>query len=164
MAPTQEPPPPLVGRGRVQIWQPPDEDDADYETWLEGIKSADGPAILLVDELSSMGRNSYNSYPAAFARLLKQGRSLKKCVITLTQEAAQIPRQVSKQTTHVVAFSLSRDDEHAIAQLCKLCSFPVPRRGDAHPLPRERYGFFYRRLQPQPGPVEEYRDFQEFFA
>lgn len=163
MVPSQEPPAPLVGARRIQVWQPPDDDTADYDTWLDGIKRADGPAILLIDELSSLGRGTFNSYPPALARLLKQGRSLQKCVVTLTQESAGNPRQVAKQTTHVVGFSLNPTDEHAVAELCRLCGWPIPSKGEPAPRPAHQYGFFYRRIQPAPGAVAEYHNYQQFF-
>lgn len=163
MVPDQEPPAPLRGSGRIQIWQPPDETSADYETWLEGIKQAEGPAILVIDELSSMGKGSFNSYPSAYARIQKQGRSLRKCVVTLTQESADAPRQPSKQATHFVAFSVSQDDEHAKGQVSKLLGWPIAPKGSPIQMPTGKYGFFYRRIQPAPGPVAEYRDYQQFF-
>lgn len=161
LVPEQEPPAPLLRSGGVQVWQPPDDDSADYGSWLAGIKEARRPAILLVDELSSLGGHGSTTFPVQFARLLKQGRSLRICCVTLSQEAAYIPRQVSKQTTHLVYFRLSPDDRHGIQQARALLGFHDPARSLE---PDAKYGFFYRRLLPKPAETWEYADVGEFFA
>jgi hypothetical protein len=158
----QEPPAAMRKPGGIQIWQPPDDDAADYDSWLGGIKDARLPSIVYVDELSSLGGNGPLSYPPNLPKLLKQGRSLRICVIALTQEAAYIPRQVAKQATHLIHFGLSPDDEHGNAKLAALLSLPY-RKGQPGPTPREQFGFFYRRLLPKAGEVHEYARHQEFF-
>lgn len=160
LIPDQEPPAPLYRQGGIQIWQPPDDDSADYATWLAGIKEARRPAILLIDELSSLGAHGSTSFPVQYARLLKQGRSLRICVVTLSQEAAYIPRQVSKQTTHLVYFRLSPDDRHGITQAARLLGMP----DGSNPEPGARFGFFYRRLLPASGQAWEFSDLAEFFS
>lgn len=159
----QETPAALAKPGGIQVWQPPDDDSADYDGWLGNIKDARLPSIVYIDELSSLGGNGPLSYPPNLARLLKQGRSLRMCVIALTQEAAYIPRQVPKQASHLVHFGLSPDDAHGNAQVANLLSMPY-RKGEPGPTPRERFGFLYRRLLPAPaGEVHEYSRYQEFF-
>lgn len=163
LVPDQEPPAALVKPGGIQVWQPPDDDSADYDSWLGGIKDSRLPSIVYVDELSSLGGNGPLSYPPNLARLLKQGRSLRMCVIALTQEAAYIPRQVAKQASHLVYFGLSPDDAHGIGQVSSLLGLPY-KKGEPGPTPAERFGFLYRRLLPAPaGEVHEYARHQEFF-
>ncbi|MGZ6376184.1 MAG: hypothetical protein ACXWPI_15880 [Ktedonobacterales bacterium] len=165
---SEEPPAPLppvrgegenAGLGDVQVWQPPDDDHKAYDAWLHGILKARQPAIVYIDELSSLAANqSGTSYPIGLPKLLKQGRSLGICTVILSQEAAYIPRQVRMQTTHFTYFRL-QDDPHGIQQAMRLLGFDpkTPRE------PQERYGFFYRRLNPVAGPVDEYTGMQEFF-
>lgn len=161
LVPEQDPPAPLLRTGGVQVWQPPDDDSADYGAWFAGIKEARRPAIVLVDELSSIGGHGSTSFPVQFARLLKQGRSLRICMVTLSQEAAYIPRQVSKQTTHLVYFRLSPDDQHGLKQARALLGM----QDAAHALePTGKYGFFYRRLLPKPGASWEFDDLADFFS
>lgn len=159
----QEAPAALRRPGGIQVWQPPDDDSADYDAWLGGIKEAKLPSIVLIDELSSLGANGPQSYPANLARLLKQGRSLRICVVCLTQEAAYIPRQIAKQASHFVYFGLSPDDYHGNVQAANLLSMPRPRQNEPGPTPGRQYGFYYRRLLPKAGPVVEYDRYQEFF-
>lgn len=157
-APPAPLPPAREGVGGVQVWQPPMDDPDAYNAWLEAILKARHPAVVYIDELSSLASSqSGTAYPLALAKLQKQGRSLGICVITLTQEAAYIPRQIAKQATHFVYFRL-QNDRHGVAQATDLLGFERPRE------PEAEYGFFYRRLNPRPGPAVEYSGHQEFFA
>ncbi len=162
---TEEPPKALPearaaagGQGFVQVWQPPDDNVSAYDAWLHGILKARHPAIVYIDELSSLAATqSGTAYPIGLPKLLKQGRSLGISVITLTQEAAYIPRQIRTQTTHLVYFRL-QEDRHGIAQAMSLLGF------DRQRAPASEYGFFYRRLNPKPSLAIEYADYHEFFG
>ena len=150
-------PRPLLSGG-VQIWTPPDDNTGEYDRWLQGILKARAPAILLIDELSSLAENeSGTAYPMALKRLLKQGRSLGICLVILTQEAAYIPRQIKTQVSHFVYFGLQEDD-HGEQQAARLL-------GHADPIPPRRlHGFWYRRLLPRRGPATEYDGASDFFG
>lgn len=156
---TPEPPRPLSGRSRIQVWRPPDDDFNAYDAWLGGILKARRPCIILIDELSSLAKGqSGQDYPPNFAKVMKQGRSLGLCCVVLSQEAAYIPRQVKTQATHFVYFGV-QDDPHGEAQAMRLLGFnpKEPRR------PGALYSFFYRRLNPRAEPAREYRGAQSFF-
>ncbi len=140
--------------GQVQIWSPPYDNLVAYHQWFEKILQARKPAIVLIDELSSLTGEKQNAYPIGYAKLMKQGRGLDISVISLTQEAAYIPRQTFGQTTHLLSFRL--EDEHDKRKVAKKLSIEWERT------PRHPYGFFYRRLD-RPVATYEYRDWKEFF-
>lgn len=151
----QEPPPPLREAGGIQVWSPPLDDFAAYDLWLGGILKERRPAILFVDELSSIGRQSGADFPVNFARILKQGRALNISAIVLSQEAAYIPRQIIGQASHAAVFRLQDDTD--LRRAAKLLDLAEPRN------PEREHGFHYRRLAPKPGPSVEYPGFREFF-
>lgn len=154
----QDDAPGTVGPGILQVWRPANDVASAYDEWLEKILKARRPALVFIDELSSLSTNGGGtSYPNALAKLLKQGRSLGICVIILTQEAAYIPRQIKTQTTHLVRFRLQAD-EHAQRQAAALLG-----QTESHE-PRDTFGFWYRRLNPAATEPIEYRDYQEFFG
>lgn len=158
-------PPPLPGAGAIQVWQPPYDDTDEYGAWLESILKAGQPAVVYVDELSSLAANNAGtSYPVGLSKVMKQGRSLGVCPIILTQEAAYNPRTVIHQAAHFVYFRLGRDDEHGIRAACKLLGLPRPGPGEPPPEPGHPWGFYYRPLLPAPGDTYEYRDLDEFFG
>lgn len=151
----EAPPPPLREPGGVQIWSPPWDDLAGYDAWLGGILKARRPAIVFVDELSSLGANRGAAFVTNFARVLKQGRALGISAIVLSQEAAYIPRQVANQATHAVVFRLQ--DEVDQRRAAKLLGLPAPRD------PAREFAFHYRRLAPRPGITTEYPSYRAFF-
>jgi hypothetical protein len=154
----QIPPRPLAKPGTTQIWQPPVDDVEQYGVWLENILKARQPAIVLIDELSSLGGRTGLSYPTGYFKLLKQGRGLDISAITLTQEAAYIPRQTLGQTTHLVRFRLQNEEDRRKADKVLGRS-----RSEYGKEPVGKFGFFYRRLD-RPADVLEYRNWQEFFS
>ena len=152
---TEQDPPGPVGPGGIQVWQPPADDVDAYDEWLHSILKARRPALVFIDELSSIGGKTGNSFPLGFAKLLKQGRSLGVAAVVCSQEAAYIPRQVHGQATHLVCFRLEDDiDKQRAAKWLRL-------EGGWRD-PAGRYGFHYRRNDP-PGTPHEYERHQEFF-
>jgi hypothetical protein len=150
----QHAPDSLRTAGQTQIWQPPLNDLGQYHQWFMNILRAKKPSIVLVDELASLGGSRPNTFPQGYALLMKQGRRLEMCVISLTQEAAYVPRQTFGQLTHLVRFRLENDYDRRMA--AKHLNIEKDRE------PRHAYGFFYKRLD-RPGQAHEYRDWQEFF-
>lgn len=133
-------PPATLGPGESLVWRPPDDDIDAYDAWFNGILKSRKPAIVFVDELSSLGKNSGNSFAPGYAKLLKQGRSLHQCVITLSQEAAYIPRQVTGQLDHLVRMRLL--DEYDAKKLDRMAHGKQdPRREPLRP-----HGLWYKRL------------------
>lgn len=157
------PDPPLPARpGEQIVWAPDDNDPEAYELWFERIlhqydsEPDDTPSITYVDELSSIGGNSPQSFPRSFNRIMKQGRSNKKCLILLSQEAAWIPRNVMGQATQLVRLRLVLEPD---ALRCDAILHGDKERRE----PASRYGFCHRRLD-GPGPARMFTDWHEFLA
>lgn len=139
-----------VGKGKTQVWAPPDDDRDAFGQWFGRILAAHDrtkPAAVLVDELSTIGGRTGQSFPVEFMRLQKLGRGKAVCCITLTQEAAYIPRQVLGQTTHLLRFGLV--DQNDAVRADRLVHGTTERRE-----PRETHGFWYRAFNSPDEPVE----------
>jgi hypothetical protein len=148
-----ETPPPIPLKG-VQVWQPGIDDGELFDRWFASILHNKRPAVILIDEVSSITSGRGNVSPMNFQRLMKQGRGLNKCVINCTQEIAYIPRQMVTQTTHVVRFRLlGRYDQQSGNRMVT--------RENNDPEPKTPYGFFYARTDTQG--VSEYEGHQQFF-
>jgi energy-coupling factor transporter ATP-binding protein EcfA2 len=146
--------PPPIKKG-IQIWQPGVDDQSEYAAWFDQLLRTPGPAITLVDEISSIG-NKKGDAPREFERLLKQGRALGKLTINCSQEMAYVPKQIKTQTTHVVRFRMAQTgyDNQKANQIMG--------RPNTDPEPSERYGFFYRRIDKLMD-VAEYATYKDFF-
>lgn len=147
----------------VQVWAPPYTDRAEADRWLQAIYERRRPAVVYIDELSSIGGKSGRDYPRGYQVLLKQGRGLRISVITLSQEVAGMPRQVLGQTTHLVSFRLLNEFDRREADSLFGRSHP---RGTAREArePRALHGFHYARLDKVPRAVSEYAHLAEFFG
>jgi hypothetical protein len=149
-----EAPPPALAPGASVVWRPPDDDIDAYSAWLNSILKTRRPAIVFIDELSSLGKNSANSFAPGYAKMLKQGRSLHQCVITLTQDAAYIPRQTFGQLDHLVRMRvLNEHDAKALDRFAH--GTHDPRREPSHP-----HGLWYKAL----GRAEPAREFDDWRA
>lgn len=155
---SREAPDALATAGAIQVWQPELDNVGEYDVWLQRIYRARQPAIVVIDELSSLS-TSGRSYPEGYALLMKQGRGLDISVITATQEAAYIPRQTLGQTTHLIRFRLldAYDARNVDAKLLRP-------RSEWGTNPASRYGFYYRRLDDEPRPPYLYSTFKHFFG
>jgi hypothetical protein len=140
--------------GAIQIWQPPIDDVGQYSDWFLKILKAREPAIVLVDELSSLGGLHGRSFPLGYMQLSKQGRGLDICKISLTQEAAYIPRVTLGQTSHLLRFRLLNEHDQRTADKM------LGRQDKGEP--PHRYGFYYKRLD-RADDVYLYRGHQDFF-
>lgn len=149
--------PPIAPPGYTVVWEPPDNDIDIYDAWFERLLKNEGPVIVLVDELSNVGGSTGMTYPLNFNRYMKQGRSLNKTLITLTQEAAYIPRNIMGQATHLVRMRLIDDNDQKRLDR-SLHGAATPRRN-----PPTRYGLWHRRLD-TPTPAKLYADWKSFLA
>lgn len=154
---SEQAPAPLAQAGAVQIWRPPVDDNDEYDHWFMSILRKEQPALILIDELSSLGGLHARSFPRGYHLLSKQGGKHGVSMISCTQEAAYIPRVTIGQTTHLVRFRLL--DKHDARKVDKLLRRPENEYGADPP---DRYGFFYRRTDSDGGP-HYYRSYQEFF-
>lgn len=150
------PPDPLRTPGASIIWEPPDEELDAFDEWFKKILHARDPAIVLVDELSTI-LNKAGGGTLYFNRLLKLGRSLGISVISLSQEAAYIPRNVLGQTTHVVRMRLLNDYDGK--KLDRAVGRPQEELGA--PI-ADKYGFWHRRTD-SGTKGHYYKRHQEFF-
>lgn len=151
-----DPPPVPIEPGHQIIWKPGDDDVDAYSAWFEAILKARAPAIVFVDELSSLARTQ-RSYAEGYSKLIKQGRSLHQCVITLSQEVAGIPRVTRNQVMHLVRMRLQ--DDYDAAKLDRLLAGnPRPRRE-----PSRKFGLWYRRLDRIEAP-REFSEWRELLA
>lgn len=153
--------PPIIrpqGRDFVQVWTPEDDEDkSKFDKWFHNIYKEGRPAIVLIDELSTVtteagkGTHYYNI-------LLKQGRGLDISVISLTQSPSYIPQSLLRQAMHVVRFRLN--DEYDSKKLRSAMGRVIEDE------PKHEYGFYYRNVQVpvRKSPAVEYKDMQEFFG
>jgi hypothetical protein len=152
-----------IDRG-FQVWQPPVDDPTEYGNWLGKIHRDRRPAIVVIDELSSLAAGHDSRairYPHNYALLLKQGRGLSQCVISLTQEAAYIPRQTLNQTTHLIRFWLTDDyDSRKLDQKMGRAKRGKPLADDLNP--KHQHGFWYARLDKPPIQAHYYESYELF--
>lgn len=148
-----------------QVWQPPYDNQKEYDRWLGNIYQDRNPAIVVIDELSSLavGKSITSaSYPLNYAIIAKQGRALGQCLITLTQEAAYIPRQTLDQTTHLVRFYLLSDYDSRRLDI-KLGRATRGKRIEEDLNPAHQHGFYYARIDRPPVRAWYYRSLEDFF-
>lgn len=148
----QEEPPSIITKG-IQVWRPIIDSMANYESYFERILQQDGPAFIVVDETSSIA-NKRGESGVSFQRLLKQGRSKRKCFIGCAQETAYIPRQLVTQATHFVRFRL-------VGKFDPRMGNSLVGRDDKAEEPQNRWGFFYARSDNKI--AREYARYQDFF-
>lgn len=147
-------PPPLIEKG-AQVWRPGADRQSAYNEWFDRLLHAPGPAVILIDEISSIGKGKSNDAPESFQRILKQGRALGKCMINCSQEFAGSPKQIKTQTTHVCRWRMEGDQDQWSANR-------LIRRAHNAPEPKHKYGFFYTRID-EPHTAEYYPTYKNFF-
>lgn len=149
----------LTRAGSIQLWHPSLDDQSAYDEWFGRILKAhnrDHPAIVYIDELSAIGGRTGLSFPLNFSRLLKQGRGLAICCITLTQDVAYIPRQVISQATWIARFRLQNEsDERTLDK-------HLWHDGKRHE-PSGKYGFHLKRTDRHDDPLS-FRNAAELLA
>lgn len=154
---SQTPPPwpPPAGITSV-IWTPERDDVKLYDSFLAGVKASRRKAIVVVDELSSLGRESAETFAPSLAILLKQGRKLEITVVVLSQELAYVPRSVLRQTTHLalMMFDPADPDDFDTRRAEKLSGLPAV---------TQRYMFNYR-SRAEPWKKWLYRDAQQLLG
>lgn len=151
---SDEPPSIDLAPGEMQVWRPGVDNLRAYDEWLGAILKRRRPAIVNINELSSVAPKP-DKTPDNLPRLLKQGRSLGICCIVESQEWAGVPRQVRNMATHLVRFGLN--DEFDARQADRMLG-----RSERQE-PKNTFGFFYSRVNKSPRRVTEYDDYREFF-
>lgn len=151
--------PTKIGRNKplvypLVVWKPPEDNVKAYDDWLERILKARQPALIVIDEVSSLGKGSALSYAPALPKVLKQGRGLYIPCIVESQEAHLMPRQILGQASHMIRFGLKNEADNE-----KLDKELLPAPPIADP-----FGFHY--YQSTGGRIDGpyyYRSHQDFF-
>lgn len=131
----------------------------EYDKWLYRILKAEDPAVVLIDELSSLVEgNERIKYPRHYAILSKQGGKHGVSLISCTQEAAYIPRPTLGQSTHIVRFRLL--DSYDGRKVDRRLNRPKVEWGLD---PTDKYGFYHRRTD-SGKQANYYKNHQEFFG
>lgn len=153
----QTPPewPPAPGVNTI-IWTPDRDDIRLYDAFLADIKASRRKCVVVVDELSSLGKESAKTFAPALPILLKQGRRLEITVVVLSQELAYVPRSVLRQTTHLALMMFDPADLH---------DFDTRRAQSLTGLPPilKKYEFNYR-SRAEPLKRWKYRDAQQLLG
>lgn len=140
------------------IFQPEYDDKELYNAFFQQIYQRRKPALVLIDELSSItGTIGTASAPRYYEILLKQGRGLGISVVTLSQTARYVPLSLLSQVMHVLMFNLNSEKDHK-----KL----IDLLGDmAKITPQHQHGFFYRDVTKpiKSNPPFYYKDYKDFF-
>lgn len=150
-------PPKLLrrGAGDIQIWRPPVNNLAAYDEYMQSIREAREPAIVLVDELASVSNKSGEAVEG-YQLLQKQGRGPGITTVTFSQELAGIDSRTIKQCTHLVRFGLMGETEQRRANV-------MMGRKPKDDEPKHRYGFWYQRLDRRPYNPVYYENWRAFF-
>lgn len=151
----QAAPPRPMKRRDIQVWRPPRDDLAAYDAWFEGIREARRPAVVLVDELSTISDKSGEGVQG-YQKLQKMGRSLGITTVTFSQELAGIDRRVIGQVTHFVRFGMMGEYDQRRANV-------LMGRGPKEPEPPDPYGFWYLRVDQKPYRPHYYQSWEKFF-
>jgi hypothetical protein len=150
----------------MQIWQPLEDNQREYNQWLANIFYHRKPAIVFIDELSALTgeKENPNNFPRMYRVMLKQGRALGMCVFSLTQEAAYLPKQTLGQMTHFVRFRVQ--DEYDARKADSLLGRirRADGAGDGGGEPVDEHGFFYARMDKQPRQFHYYQSYRDFFG
>lgn len=154
----QSDPPAPAAPGERLVWRPPTNDHDAYDAWCESLLRSDWPAVVHIDELASLGGTTGGaSFPFNYHLLLKQGRDREKCLISLTQEAAYIPRNTLGQSTHLIRMHLIlKTDAMRLDEVIHGVS--NQRQEPEHP-----YGFYYKHLARPSAPIY-FRDWRDMLG
>jgi ABC-type dipeptide/oligopeptide/nickel transport system ATPase component len=152
-------PKPIKPRGKnfCQVWTPEEDVMENYNEYFKQIYQAGTPAVVLVDELSSVS-SSRGDITRYHNILMKQGRGLSISMINLTQSPAYIGQSIIRQAMHVMRFRLN--DNYDSKKLNGVMGKVVEEE------PQDTYGFWYRNvtIPVRKAPATYYEDMQEFFG
>ena len=155
---TENPPTANLDGSPFVIFRPEYDDKEMYNDYFEKIYRTREPAIIFIDELSSITGGTGHP-PKYYSVLLKQGRSLNQSVITLNQMTRYIPLETLSQIMHIVVMNLqSEGDRKKLKDLIgDLANKEIP----------DKHGFWYRQtsepIKSDKGKPYYYSDYNEFF-
>lgn len=146
------------GKNFVQVWTPEEDIPEQYDEYFKKIYQAGRPALVVVDELSSVEANGRGDLTRYHNILLKQGRGLSISSINLTQSASHIGGSILRQAMHVFRFRLN--DAYDFKKMNSIMGRAVEEE------PTDTFGFWYRNVQipVRKSPASYYMDMQEFFG
>ena len=145
--------PPAAPKSGILVWRPGIDNQDAYNEWFGMLRRTPGPLLILIDEVSSV--TASGKAPEELQRLMKQGRSLGKTLISNTQELAGVPKQIKSQATHIVRQRLIDQYDSLVAN--KLLRLP-----NHAPGPRGKFGLIYGRTD-RPG-VREFASWRQFLG
>jgi DNA helicase HerA-like ATPase len=152
--------PPLLNKDNSPfvVISPEFDDKGFYDAVFEQIYRNRRPALVVIDELSSVTNNQYP--PKYFDILFKQGRSLGISMLVGNQAARYLPTTVVDQLMHVIVMNLNnKRDWNKMEDLI----------GEhAKTKPAHQHGFYYRNLKypmnNNKGKVNYFSDLRDFFG
>lgn len=152
--------PPVInpkGKDFFQVWTPLVDDLEMYNEYFKGIYQAKRPAIVLVDELSSVSKNR-GSVTRYHNILHRQGRGLGISVINNTQSPTFVGETILREIMHLVKFRVNNPMDN------KKLSGYMGREVEKEPI--DPYGFYYRNVTVPTAKqrVTYYKNMQEFFG
>lgn len=152
-------PPPIAPKGKdfFQVWTPLYDDFDMYDEYFKGIYQMKQPAVILVDELSSVSKNR-GGVTRYHNILHRQGRGLGISVINNTQAPAYVGETVLREIMHIVKFRVNKPEDN------KKLSGYMSR--DVEKEPSDPYGFWYRNvtIPVAKQPISYYKNMQEFYG
>jgi len=145
------------GKNFVQVWTPEEDLLDNYDEFFKGIYQAGAPAVVLVDELSSVSTNR-GDITRYHNILLKQGRGLSISSLNLTQSPSFIGQSIMRQAFHVFRFRLN--NPYDSKKLEGIFGKKVNEE------PTDSHGFWYRNVSipTHKSPAAYYENMQEFFG
>lgn len=145
------------GKNFVQVWTPEEDILEHYDEYFKSIYQAGSPAVVVVDELSSVSTNR-GDITRYHNILMKQGRGLSISSINLSQSPSFIGQSIVRQAMHVFRFRLN--DSYDSKKLNGVMGKAVEEE------PADPYGFWYRNVQipVRKAPAAYYKNMQEFFG
>jgi len=141
---------------QIQIWRPVMDDKKQISVWLEHILRTERKALVILDELSTVTGSNVQTMPDGYPKIMKQARGKGITVISLTQEAAFIPRQTLGMTTHIFRFFLQ--DIYDRQKTSRM--FEMARKDDN---PFAPYGLFVKKKGDR-STAKEYNDIKEVLS
>lgn len=153
----------------TQIWQPTLTERDEVNEWLKRIYAARRPCIILIDELSTLAGEDRPSptaqdFPRYYRIIQKLGAQLGITLLSLTQEAAYIPRETTGQMTHFFRFRLQNGLDAAKADRILGRRDSADGSGDGGGEPPDKHGFYYAHMAESPVRAWYYPDLDAWFG
>ena len=149
------PPDLLHSADRTLIWTPRNSKiPREYAHWFSQLNDARRPAIVIIDEVASITKQALEELEALFKQFRKHGGT----VVAETQRIAKVDSDMFSQVSHFWLFRIN-PEPYDILQARAYLQIPK----EEFQMPRNKYGFHYRRTR-SGFPAEEFVDYHQFFG